>query len=839
MKIAIVLFLCGISAYGYAQESFGGVPLLFQKEAERQTTNGIDFDVQIPRKTVAWVDNEREQQQADSIATKYGFSRNKFYGKTIPVNIDFKAEASIENLGDTGKLYLLELVSPSAYALQVYFDAFKIPKGAKMFVYDGGKKSFLGSFTHKNNFIDNTFATLPISDNSLIIEYYEPNHVEFEAELHIKDLVHTFSRHGPFSPEGSQSCEINVSCELGWGWDREIRSVALILGQTWQNGIWGYWGHCTGAMINNTAQDGRPYMLTARHCLDDAPIEIMNTANWIFLFDYQTEQCSDNGTDISGSVTPPQAKSIYGANILSSDQWNSPTTDYLLLELNATPTTLSSYHVVYAGWDVSEDNATKSKYTVGIHHPSGDVKKISKDTGSPISVDAPSMDGNPPSGAQDTHWKVTWNYGITEWGSSGSPLFNDNHKIIGQLHGGSSFCDTPDAPDYYGKFSRSYAEGGLALWLDPNNTFATSIGAYNPSMLREHCYNGVKDGDESDIDCGGSCMPCSAKAETCNNGRKDEGETGIDCGGPCKPCGSFEQCNNCVQDGDETRIDCGGSCPPCNSSCTHAQITYTNSNIPIRTNASNYIEATNVVIPANKEVSFNAVNRIVLKPGFRAQSGSNFFAQIIASCQCKEPCEIWAPNIFTPNGDGKNDWLCYIARGYNRFKVWIYSMWGRLIYESSGVIEDNYYAFLWDGTNMPSNGTCSVVAEFYSDCSGVSVSDTRLINLIRSVQSPVIVEEDNVQQNMEDYKESNGIDLEDISSITIYPNPNNGNFIISSPQNIDSYIDIQIIDQVGNTILNDCVYNHAEITIPNAQQGIYFVLIGQENQISSHKIIVQ
>jgi hypothetical protein len=46
---------------------------------------------------------------------------------------------------------------------------------------------------------------------------------------------------------------------------------------------------------------------------------------------------------------------------------------------------------------------------------------------------------------------------------------------------------------------------------------------------------------------------------TCDDGIKNGNETGIDCGGPCIPCG--QTCNNGVKDGDETGVDCGGSCP--------------------------------------------------------------------------------------------------------------------------------------------------------------------------------------------------------------------------------------------------------------------------------------
>jgi len=47
------------------------------------------------------------------------------------------------------------------------------------------------------------------------------------------------------------------------------------------------------------------------------------------------------------------------------------------------------------------------------------------------------------------------------------------------------------------------------------------------------CFNGIQDGDETGVDCGGSCAPCA----TCDDGIQNGGETGVDCGGPnCAPC---------------------------------------------------------------------------------------------------------------------------------------------------------------------------------------------------------------------------------------------------------------------------------------------------------------
>jgi len=90
------------------------------------------------------------------------------------------------------------------------------------------------------------------------------------------------------------------------------------------------------------------------------------------------------------------------------------------------------------------------------------------------------------------------------------------------------------------------------VWIT-HNPSGTDLG------INEHfgCSNEIQDGDETDIDCGGSCYPCD-----CYDGVLNNDEIGIDCGGSCMPCG----CLNGIQDDFETGVDCGGPCPPCSCS---------------------------------------------------------------------------------------------------------------------------------------------------------------------------------------------------------------------------------------------------------------------------------
>ncbi len=830
----LTIFLGMLALMGYAQESHGGEPLMFGNSRQSvkgvSPANGGQSYVQIQKKEFPLIDNNREQQKADSIAQEYGYSKKQLYGLEVPVNLDFKAAATVKMLGDSGKVYLLELTSPSAYALQIYFDAFKLPKGARMFIYDRDRTMFLGSFTHRNNFIDNSFGTQFVPGNSLIIEYYEPNQPEFEAELHIRNMVHTFLRNGPFSKNGSQSCEINVNCPLGYGWEREKRSVALILGKIYltTEGNPSYYGWCSGAVINNTVQDGRPLFLSANHCLSGQPMS--NIADWLFLFNHEADNCADDGFGENSLY-----ESVYGATILSKDGVGSPTTDYLLLDLNVTSLRLTTYNVVYAGWDANENNATSSPYTVGIHHPSGDVKKISKDTGSPISIN------NPTSGAVNTNWKVTWNSGITEGGSSGSPLFNSNHKIIGQLRGGNSFCDIPDAPDDYGKFSKSFIHGNFAQWLDPYNTGATSTGTYNPSMLNENCYNGKKDGTETGVDCGGNCPPCTSQPSQCNNGIRDGTETGIDCGGDCRPCGSVEQCNDCKENGDETFMDCGGSCKPCNMNCTLNYKYYLNGTeaLPNSTVVKNFIEIKGgyTTVQPNKEVYLRAGDYILLEAGFVAKEGSIFTATT-GNCDCVQPCGVFGSSTFSPNGDGVNDSFCVTVVGYDRYECAIYNRSEKKIYSSNGNVYDNK-ACLWSGGNS-SEGAYIFIMKFFNQCTGTSKEYRGYVNLVRSIE----VSSDSTKLKMNDFDlfeiPVDSIDIDNTPfDMKIYPNPINDYINIDYQFKSNNPL-IQIIDLTGRIVYLQKIEienKHISININSLLNGSYLLNIVDDTDVFVKKII--
>jgi hypothetical protein len=209
-----------------------------------------------------------------------------------------------------------------------------------------------------------------------------------------------------------------------------------------------------------------PYLLTANHCFD-APTP-QNVSQWKFTFQAWSATCTPsqnaNGVTFNGSL-------LRARNAGS---------DFCLVELNQLPPINSG--ITFSGW--SRNTAGITNTTI-IHHPVGDVMKISRDN------QAPTFDNF--GGAQS--WRLGLDQGATEGGSSGSPYYDQNHRIIAQHFGiNDGFLPVCDRVNKFGgRFDISWTGGGtngtrLSNWLDPNGTGAMTtntrgIGILGPEIV--------------------------------------------------------------------------------------------------------------------------------------------------------------------------------------------------------------------------------------------------------------------------------------------------------------------------------------------------------------------
>ncbi|HRH37401.1 MAG TPA: T9SS type A sorting domain-containing protein [Flavobacteriales bacterium] len=411
VRVAIGLLLSCTSTAAVAQIAFGGRPIGLSSLADELVAPALHV---LPAVDAAAMMAEDEARWAMGVKGPYRFGFNH----TTDVGTDSGGTWSTLRNGD--RLWRATFECPNAFAINFQFDRYVVPEGARVFVYnDVGKH--LGAYTAMSSGGKHSMGVQPLAGSRITIEYHEPAMVAERGELHIdrvthayRDIVNEMRGLGDSGP-----CNINVICPQGDNWRDQIRSVALVITSN---------GTCSGALLNNCAQDSTPYFLTANHCLD-AGVE-----NWVFRFNWDSPTCDP-------TADGPQDQTVSGCTQLVA---NSPT-DMLFLELSSIPP--ADYDVFYSGWDKS---GVFPDSVCGIHHPSGDIKKISRSwsTFGQQNIDV----GNGPADC----WQVTnWDEATTEPGSSGSPLFNQNKMVIGQLYGGSAACGN-SVNDYYGRFDVSW-----------------------------------------------------------------------------------------------------------------------------------------------------------------------------------------------------------------------------------------------------------------------------------------------------------------------------------------------------------------------------------------------
>jgi lysyl endopeptidase len=381
-----------------------------------------------------------------------------FIAKAISTKIDVSQLASWTEVGKMsfGKF---TITTKDAKTLSINFSNFNLPKGTEMYIYNRDAEMITGAITENENNKNKVWGSSIYKGEEISIEIRTPTLTKSELSLIITNVAYGYKnifieKTAGFGQSGP--CNINVLCPQGTGWEAERNSVAFI---AHSNGN----ALCSGSMLMNSCATNIPYLLTANHCF----VGDNDVAGWRVFFQAWSPTCvpsaNNDGILFNGSTLR--------ANWAQSD--------FCLVQLNQTPPVNSGIH--YAGWSRSTVAATNG---VGIHHPAGDVMKISTYTTPLIRADNPNLCGVVP--ISGLSWVVNWNSGVTEGGSSGSPLFDQNHRIVGQLGGGPSSCTAAAGcrTDGYGRFDNSWTGGGtnatrLSNWLDPANSGAVTTNTTN------------------------------------------------------------------------------------------------------------------------------------------------------------------------------------------------------------------------------------------------------------------------------------------------------------------------------------------------------------------------
>jgi len=452
LRLFFIFLLFVVVEKSFAQLGEGGIPPSFYIQ-------GLGNEIATAEMPIVNVDSLTSRDDAEKNEIK-PFR----FGYAIDVDLDLNNSGTWEFFENGDKLWRLKIFSEGAFSINLIFDNFLLLEGSQFFIYNEDKSMILGAFTARlNNNEYNMFATDLIQGSSIVLEYYEPAYSE-RGIIKIDKVIHAYK--DMFGGRGlgdSEKCNIDVMCPLGDDWCVEMRAISLIL-------VENNTALCSGCLINNVRQDLTPYYLTAEHCFykKDGTLKT-NPATCVFRFKYWRPTCKGSN--------PQNVVSINGASILAHNYY----TDFALLKLsyNRLP---AGFGFVFAGWDRT---STPAQNATTIHHPSADAMKISY-------ADNPVVPKGWPVyfNGHISHWRATFDQGVVEHCSSGSPLFNQSHRVVGQLHGNydyvenKPYCEQPigdygcfHTSWYYGKTS----EERLKEWLDPDNTDIMSINATTPT----------------------------------------------------------------------------------------------------------------------------------------------------------------------------------------------------------------------------------------------------------------------------------------------------------------------------------------------------------------------
>jgi len=428
----LLLFLLPFAVTG--QISRGGTPIQIQKL--KSASYNTDLVV------MPTVDNQKMRKlysRADQNTLKpFRFAHS------FDVSLSPKNSGTWYNTTEVS-VWQLRIRSTGAYSLNLIFDQYKLPENARLFLISEKTGEIKGAYTSDNNSESNIFAIEPVEGDELVLQYEEPVNVSFPGELRISKVAHDYvgilyNDHRPLGPSGV--CNLNINCDIVNGSENVRDGVCRIIIEG--NEI------CTGTMVNNTALDGAPYVLTAFHCINN----VIKAQSSIFLFNYESPYCSTIDGDVSHSLSGSSLKASFDS------------LDFALVRLNNVPP--DNYRPYLVGWNRKNLPPVSS---ICIHHPLGDIKKVAIDNNAAVTA---KFNSNYYSKG---FWNILrWEYGVTEEGSSGGPLFDQNKQLIGTLTGGSASCP-PGLPtnDYFEKFAlawdyRTESSKQLKAWLDPINS---------------------------------------------------------------------------------------------------------------------------------------------------------------------------------------------------------------------------------------------------------------------------------------------------------------------------------------------------------------------------------
>ncbi len=379
------------------------------------------------------------------------------------------------------KIWLCKIKSNKAEGLSLLFQHFYLPKGATLTIFSPDKKQSLGVFDEKNNNNAQTFLSNVVLGETLVLQYEELKSNPDKGSFEVFNAYHVYKKHLlnlPSTQEkesadrgeervnfgfgAAQNCNVNINCpSVDSTLTKDIKRGVVRITMVLKEGM----GYCTGTLLNNTAKDGKPYILSAFHC-EDGYTPYYNL--WKFDFHYESQNCNN-------PIQEPVNQSIIGC--VKRSGWVS--TDFLLLEL--TTPIHNGLNAFYNGWNRKIEPPVGNTFMV--HHAAGDIKKYTESNFLTLVYNQAIQWNNMVTTPANFHFRNKGTFGIIEVGSSGCGLFNQDKQLVANFNGGEfDLCNVNGL--YYGRLSKSWDGNGtpqtrLKDWLDPINSGVMEMNGEN------------------------------------------------------------------------------------------------------------------------------------------------------------------------------------------------------------------------------------------------------------------------------------------------------------------------------------------------------------------------
>jgi len=716
-----------------------------------------------------------------------------------------KTSFSLKNKGtkidlENGTLWRYKIETKSAGSILVNFKCPSLKKGSYLafIASDTSLNLIQPPEVYQNDDILERHKKIGLTGSvfgkSLIIEYYEPHSLQIGEDIVINYIIYGFVgfgkkiysinnstqlKSGYWGDSAYPTCQHDISCAEYSNWQNAAKSVVFLYlrylydidgdGQLDLRERTG-----TGVFLNKAGDysgNDTPLLLTAGHHYslvleNGSKVDINNSLAGFGLWTaYENNDCGiddfNQGIKLPGNFQRIAIGNNY--NVLPSDPNYSASEDYAILQASSTADILSNYDIEYAAWSTNYEleNTSNVGYAC-IHHPNGDAKKINIDDHKAY-TQIGSLD-----------FDLYYDEGLSEPGTSGAPIFNASKQVVGWANAASSLADC----QYIGQVTSQ------------NKTICGSLSdAYFDFY---------------------PILDLSLSGESTSSNPDP----------PIPPA----HCDDCIQNYDETAIDCGGAdCYPCGMQDVITLKTLMD--IPENSAKSRYElfaepdPNTLLALKSGNDYSFEAGMNVHLNGGFEVEQGAAFYAGIDAELMsepdrgCGGYC-VNTANVFTPNGDGINDYWAfsqafaieYDLRIWDRNNQTIYSINGQPIYKNGGVIA-------WDGSGATQNTTYWGLLTL-TDCNGNTHQEDFFVQIfgLKSAEIP----EEKIATEIKNVATTN-------EKIEIYPNPFSDNIIINFSGGTFP-LEYKVTDLNGKVVLhNKTSSNNETVNLSGLAAGTYVI----------------